>query len=1015
MFKTNNKLIISRRLYEIISLSIIDVQIIDHVKLNNNDIKLPYSTFQNPDDINNFSFEVNLDKLEDNYKYLLSVEISGNAELIIDGILDQSIDAGHTYSIFNGPKREFILRTGSRELFGRNQWDLSIKSIKIITINYTLFQIGMELLQLYNYANTMGRSKNKIYNSMLKYLSTVYESPNIEQITGLAAVLLNKKHKELIDFLSDIYGYPVLNKTITDYNRNKINMDRYNNILDEIAKTINEISDSKYKNNTMFTFGHCHIDVAWLWPYSETVRKIQRSFSNVLKLYDMDFNFAFAQSTALYYYEIEKNNKSIFNKIKKLVKEDKWIPVGGMWVESDTNLIRGESLARQLLYGQSYFMEAFNRYARIAWLPDTFGFSGQLPQLFVKSGMNAFVTHKPMWNDTTEFPYHCFKWSGIDNTSIMTSISSLGYNENLDFDSIINACKLNKNSDLPITYLYGYGDGGGGPDIEMMLKLNQAKHSEFMPRVKSSFNEQDYISNLDKFNDKMPTYNGEIYLENHRGVYTTNHEIKKFVATLEDKLSMLEFLNSMNYGSATQRNNTKNLWYNLLKAQFHDILPGSAYYYAYEEEFTELDNLNEEIDKITIIAIKIFIENKNIKKGLIAINNSQYSFTGYLEIDSSNLPSEMPGNGVIHTMDKDFVLINVPALGFATVDQSAEDNKFQNPVKIRNVKGKYIVQNAKLKLIINSKGIISFFHNNKKYIKNGNIIRIYNDVPSNFDAWNIDVQNIKNDMHMEEIKTDIRIISENTIGVIEIKRTFEDSSFIIQKIIVKPDSDIVEFENTAILNNREKLVKVLFEPGFTTDYIRREIPFGYVRMKLDSANEKTHFEFPALRYVDYSDNDHGFSIVSRESHGYSFISNKLGISIGKTPLYPNPFSDRNGIKEKFYVCLHDRNYNIYKEANFIFNPVKLYNNKYDGNKKKERLLNFSGDDIILENIKISENEQGLIARFYNCSDKISNFELKIPDKDIYETDILENNKIKIDKNIIFKPFEIKTLLIEKIH
>ncbi len=1013
MYKTNKQLIIFRRVHEIISLSIINVRDINHIKLDDNDIKLPYSTFQNPDEVKNFSFESNLDKLDSDYKYLISIELSGNAELIIDGIPDQSIDAGHTYSIFNGPKRTFVLRTGSRELFGKNQWNLSIKSIKIITINYALFQIGMELLQLYNYANTMGRSKIRIYNSMLKYLSTMYESPNIEQITGMDSILLNKKNKGIMDFLSDVYGYPVLNKTITDYKRKEINLNKYNNTLNQIAKTI-EISDNKYKNNTIFAFGHCHIDVAWLWPYSETLRKIQRSFLNVLKLYDIDFNFVFAQSTALYYYEIEKNNKSIFNKIKKLVNENKWLPVGGMWVESDTNLIKGESLARQLLYGQSYFMEAFNRYARIAWLPDTFGFSGQLPQLFVKSGMNVFVTHKPMWNDTTEFPHHCFKWSGIDNTSIITSISTLSYNENLDFDSVINACKSNKNGDLPITYLYGYGDGGGGPNIEMMLKLKQAEGSEFMPHVNGSFNEQEYINNLEKFNDKMPVYKGEIYLENHRGVYTTNLEIKKYVANIEDKLMMLEFLNSMNYESGTHIDNIKNLWYNLLKAQFHDILPGSAYFYAYKEEFVELDNLMVEIDKTTELAIEKFIENKNIKKGLTAINNSQYDFTGYLEIDNSILSSEIPENKIINTGNKKFVLINVPPLGFATIDKVTEDNKFQNEIKIRNVKGRYIIENKKIKLIINSEGIISFFYNNKKYIKKGNIIRIYNDIPANFDAWNINAQNIKNDIHMKKIKTEINVISENIIGIIEIKKIFEDGSFVIQKIIIKSGSDIVEFENTVILNNREKLVKVLFEPDFNTDFIKREIPFGYIMMELNSENEKTHFEFPALRYVDYSDNDHGFSILSRESHGYSFINNKLGISIAKTPLYPNPFSDRNEIKEKFYVCLHNADYNIYKEANFIFNPIKLYNNKYNGDNDKERLLNFSGDNIILENIKMAENDSGLVARFYNCSSKMSNLELKIPGKDIYETDILENNKIKIDKNITFKPFEIKTLLIEKI-
>ncbi len=1011
MYRGNIKSIIFRKIYEIISLSIIDVKNINKIKLGENYIELPYSTFQNPDERKNFSFKVNLNKLDDNLKYLLSVDISGNAEIIIDNMQDQSIDAGHTYTIFDGPKEEFILKTGSRELFGKHQWDLSIKSIKIITVNYKSFQLGMELLQLYNFANTLERSKNKVFNNMLKNLSTLFESPNIEQITGMNSIFINENKLNIADFLSDIYGYPILNKTIIDYKRKDIDINKYNNILKDIVKTINGVDNKIDKNNKIFAFGHCHIDVAWLWPYSETIEKIERSFLNVLKLYDLNFNFVFAQSTALYYYEIEKNNKIIFNKIKKLVNENKWIPVGGMWVESDTNLIRGESLARQLLYGQNYFMEKFGRYARIGWLPDSFGFSGQLPQLFVKSGIETFVTHKPMWNDTTEFPYHCFKWSGIDKTSIITSIANLSYNENLDFDSIINSWKLYKNKELPMTYLYGYGDGGGGPNIEMMLKLEQAERSKFLPDVKGNFNENEYINDLEKLRDKMPVYNGEIYLENHRGVYTTNLEIKKYVAKLEDKLSMLEFINSINHGY-NDENNTKYLWYNLLKAQFHDILPGSAYFYAYKEEFDELNELNENIDKTAELSIGKFVKNKNIKKGIIAINNSQYGFNGYLEIDNESVNNELLKDKTVNAGNKKFLLLSSPPLGFSIIDKNIEDNKY-NTIKIRKINDKYIIENNKIKLKIDSEGVISFFDKNKRFIKNGNLIRIYNDIPANFDAWNINIRNIKDDIYMKCIKTEIKIISNDIIGIVEIKKTFEDKSIISQNIIIKPESEIIEFENTISLNNREKLVKVLFEPDFSADFIKREIPFGYTTTELNTKNEKTHFEFPALRYVDYSDDNHGFSIISRESHGYSFINKKLGISMAKTPLYPNPFSDRNEIKEKFYIYLHNHDFNIYKKANFIFNPIKIYDNEFNGNNSKEQLIDFDSNNIILENIKISENRDGLIARFYNCSNETSKLELKIPETEIYETDILENNNIKIDKNIAFKPFEIKTLLIKK--
>ncbi len=1022
--KSDLEPVIFRKIYEIISLSIIDIKNINEIQSENGLISIPYKTIQAPDKIKTFSFGVNLDKLDHNFKYLLSADISGNAEIIIDGIPDQAIDAGHNYTMFDNPANKFILNIGTRELFGRHAWSLEINSICILTINYNLFKVGMELLQLYNFVTTLEmKSKNKILNYMFSVLSGVFESPNMKQFIGLNCIMGNEKDKpESVDFLSDVYGYPILNNDIDDFKMKNIDSNKYNKIFNYINNIINLNVASKIDStdNKIFIFGHCHIDVAWLWPYSETTRKIERSFLNVLKLYNMGFNFTFAQSTALYYHEIGKNNIKIFNKIKELIKENKWIPVGGMWVESDTNLVRGESLARQLLYGQKYFMENFGKYVKIGWLPDSFGFSGQLPQLFIKSGIESFVTHKPMWNDTTEFPFHCFQWTGIDGTSIITNIVNSTYNGDLNFNSIINSWKIFKNKDLPMTYLYGYGDGGGGPNIEMMIKLDAIKKVKFLPKIISTFTEEMYINNLLKLKNKMPVYNGEIYLENHRGVYTTNFEIKKYVAMLEDKINMLDFIDSINYISAPstyKKKNMQDLWYTLLKAEFHDILPGSAYLYAYAEMYKELEDLNKKLDNIIDLSVKCLTNNKNIKYGVIGINTSQYDFNGYIEIP------EIYGNLLkglsVNAGNRKFIKCSIPGFGFLNIKEDAKNGiNDENKVEINYINKQYEINNGLIKLNISLDGSMSFFYSNKKIIKKGNLIRIYNDLPANFDAWNINKANIAKDNYMECKRTEIKIISKNIIGIIEIKKIFDDNSIILQNIIIKPDSDIIEFENKIKLNNREKLVKVLFWPDFNAEFIKREIPFGNISTKLDRQNEKTHFEFPALRWVDYNNNERGFSIISRESHGYSFINKRLGISIAKLPVYPNPFSDRYEFKEKFYVCLHNAGeFNIYKNANFIFNRIEMYHNENSNGKnitgKFMDLMELENNRIILESLKKSENENGIIARLYNSSDKIAYSEIKNNNTKIYETDILEDKQKAItDNKIQFNPFEIKTLFLK---
>ena len=997
--------IIEKKILEILALSICDIKDINKIRSGKNDIILPYSTNQNPGEIENFSFNIKIKKLPENFKYILSFDISGNGKININGMPDQAIDAGHKYTIFNDNIDNIDIKIGTRELFGKNSWQLYIKSIKLLTINYNMFINGLNFMELYKFATALNYNyKNNILKVIYKNIFALYESPNIKQIIGLNSITDYKN--SAFDFLSDVYGYPIMHNDISDFKIKNVDYDSYHKIFQGTIDSINNTIDN---NGKIFAFGHCHIDAAWLWPYSETVRKVERSFLNVSKLYDMGFNFSFAQSSALYYSWIESKNKQLFSKIRELIKNNQWVPVGGMWVESDTNLIRGESLARQLLYGQKYFMEKFGKYAKIGWLPDTFGFSGQLPQLFIKSSIETFVTHKPMWNDTTEFPYHCFIWKGIDGTGIVTNIVNSTYNGDLGFDSIIKSWNKFKNKEFPMTYLYGYGDGGGGPNIEMLLRLEESKKAHFLPDMMNKPSENDYVNNMELIKNKLPEYNGEIYLENHRGVYTTNFGIKNLVSKLEDKLNMLEFIDFINYlhNKNLPEKNIKTLWYTLLTAEFHDILPGSADYDAYNEVFSELYKLENHIDMLTDLSIKTLIKNNEIKHGLIAINSSQYDFNDYIE-----LPDKIISKNIdyITAGDTKFIKCNIPHFGYKIISniKNNENIKFN----FRN--GIYEIENNIIKLRIFNNGYISIYDikNNKSIIKMGNIMAIYNDIPSKFDAWNINYLNIKSENYMKCIDTKINVLSKNIIGIIEIKKTFEDLSTISQKIIIKPLSEIIEFENEIHMNNREKLAKILFNPSFKASYIKREIPFGNIIMHIDSKTEKTHFEFPALRWIDYSNEKYGFSIISRESHGYSYINKNIGISIGKFPLYPNPYSDMNGYMEKFYLYIHEKDFDIYKKTVFIFNNIKLFNNKLNGKNSSVSFMDINNNGIILESTKISEDNNGIIARFYNSENKHLKLKLKFDKNiDFYETNILEDNNVLINsENIEFKPFEIKTLL-----
>ncbi|MBE3575989.1 MAG: alpha-mannosidase, partial [Firmicutes bacterium] len=325
--------------------------------------------------------------------------------------------------------------------------------------------------------------------------------------------------------------------------------------------------------------GHAHIDLAWLWPLAETRRKAIRTFSSVLTLMERYPDFVFSQSAAQLYAFVEADDPQLFRRIQARVAEGRWEPIGGTWVEMDCNLASGESLVRQFLYGQRYFQRAFGRKSQVLWLPDTFGFTGALPQIAHQAGIRYFFTTKLYWNDRDLFPYDLYWWEGIDGTRLLAHLfrnENQGYNGNIQAFDLLNTWKnfRGKARHPESLFSFGWGDGGGGPSEEMLERYQRLKDFPGLPQSRMSTAEA-FFERVDT-KRPLPVWVGEQYLEFHRGTYTTQGRIKWLNRHCEQRLYEAEALAALAARLGAQaypREALAQAWQTLLRNQFHDILP----------------------------------------------------------------------------------------------------------------------------------------------------------------------------------------------------------------------------------------------------------------------------------------------------------------------------------------------------------------------------------------------------------------------------------------------------------
>ena len=756
---------------------------------------------------------------------------------------------------------------------------------------------------------------------------------------------------------------------------------------------------------TAYSIGHAHLDLAWLWPVRETRRKGGRTFATALKYMEEYPEYKFGASQPQLYQWIKEDYPNLYKRVKQAVKDGCWECQGAMWVEPDMNLAGGEALVRQCFYGKKFFRDEFNQEINHLWLPDVFGYSAALPQILKKCGVDYFMTQKISWNETNKFPHHTFIWKGIDGTEILTHfLPTNDYNLSNWPTQMVESEKRFAQSDVSDEFLnlYGIGDGGGGPSrfqIEMGLRQQDL---EGTPKFKFSF-AQNYFEKIAQIpTARLPKWDGELYLELHRGTYTTQSLMKKNNRLLELQLRDIEFLGTLakNY----PKTEVEQVWKDTLLNQFHDILPGSSINWVYKDA-NELSR--KSLATLANLKTKIF-ETLHGK----AKNTNKYIIYNSLSWDRKEIIS-LSKNGY-----KVEVEVEVPSMGYTTIDFDKIEQQ-----KAVNTCSTSLLQNDLVAVKFADDGTITsiFDKENKREVLTGyaNKLLLWEDKPNNWGAW--DVNHFYRETTPKQARLTARkLISQTELQTILVQNFTIGNSTIKQKITLQKDSKFIKIENIVDWKEEHKMLRVEATPAIHSNEASYEIQYGTLKRPThaNTSWDAAKFEVVAHRFADLSQPDYGFAMVNDCKYGHYIQGNVMSLNLLRSPKDTDKEAD-----------LHEHNFTFgyYPHIGNLINSDTLQISHQlnsplictkVGNLPEVRsksFYNIIGGSVKIETIKPAEDKNGIILRMYETNGATCDVTLVATDGwiKLIETNMLENDFAEIttkatEKTLSFKPFEIRT-------
>jgi len=831
---------------------------------------------------------------------------------------------------------------------------------------------------------------------------------------------------------------------------------------EKIAARIYKLVDTETQP-TVSAVGHTHLDVGWLWRVMHTRDKTGRSFATVLALMEEFPDFVFMYNQSVLFDFLKSDYPELWKRLKERVKGKQFEIEGAMWVEPDVNIVSGESLVRQIMRGRRFHQEEFGVTPKVVWLPDTFGYSANLPQVMEKSGLEYFVTSKLSWNDTDRHPYDTFFWKGIDGTVTKAQLITAQrfeseaifttYNSDLSVSEVMGAWKRYepKSVNDEVLVCYGYGDGGGGPTRAMIQRGERlARGIPGAPRVKL----EGIVPFLDRLGKRMeaeagrfPVWNGELYLEYHRGTLTSVARNKANNRNAERALRELEYLSAIaaaTEGAKYPRDDINAFWETILINQFHDILPGTSIPEVYVDSdaeyaglFSTLASANgpwqtaaRTIAKPAAGEIKLFnFTGHDRANALVSLDGGDLA-SAALSSDGQVAPFQQltAANG-----ETSFAapVANVPSLGWSTallVDGPGP--KLRTSLKVSPTK----LENDLIKVTFDKSGEITSVidkASERELIKAGekaNRLVAYEDKPMNWDAWDIDRYFEEQFWPLADAKAKIEVVETGPYrAAIRIERPYHNSR-VVQVVSLEEGAREVTFDTFIDWQERQQVLKALFPFDLNASEIRSEIQFGHVKRAThrNTSWDRARFEASMHRWVDISEADFGAALINDAKYAYDALEQLVRITLVRGSTFPSPEADLGEHHFRYALFVHEGVSDLEQvqvAAERFNNPVAVIGDTTQraepaGTGPSFSFASVDTDSVTLETVKQAENGDGLILRVFEHANRRARpiIGFGLPVKSVELVTLMEEGGEKIavkdgKVTLSLRPFEIATLRI----
>jgi alpha-mannosidase len=773
----------------------------------------------------------------------------------------------------------------------------------------------------------------------------------------------------------------------------------------------------------MFGFGHSHIDVAWLWPLAETERKMGRTMSTQLALMDAYPEYKFLQSQPHLYRMLKRRYPELYQRVMDAIDRGQFIPEGATWVEPDTNISGGESLIRQFIHGKRFYREELGVDCEMLWLPDVFGYSGALPQIMRGCGVKYFSTQKIFWayHGGASFPYNTFIWEGIDGSEVFVHLHN-DYNARVDPENVIERWRERVQKDGFATRLYpfGYGDGGGGATRNHLEFARRLRDLEGAPKFRIT-DPIAYFKDQDARGWPDARYVGELYFQAHRGVLTSQAKTKQGNRKSEFALRRAEMWGAIAKAMAAYAFPAEELdeaWKKVLLNQFHDILPGSSIARVYEEAEAAYAEVVETADHVAEEAAGQLTQDDG---GMTVFNDLPWerttliplpeTFTGALDEHGDPLP--------VQTVEGTrYAEVTVPSCGWTSIESGAA-GEVTNTFTVK----KDLIENAFIRVTFNEKGEITSLVDKTAQIGEFaagpcNVFEMFKDVPTRFDAWDIDSMYENTPVSLDE-PAEIEVVASGPlVGILRVTRRLHHST-LVQEISLQRGSHRLEFKTSVDWQERHKLLKVAFPVTIHANEAVHEVQFGHLARPNHRSRpfDEDRFEVANQKWTALVESERGFAVLNDCKYGVNVLHNSINLTLLKSAMAPDMEADRG---------LQTFTYAVYPWiGSFADSPLIIEGYRLNapvltvpGTAGEASLFSVSRPNVVIEAVKPAEDgSSDVIVRLYESKRTATVCTLKtaLPVASAVETDMLESSVVEdltyddgsID--LVFRPFEIKTL------